>query len=543
MSSDKQAMGSADRSDEELVLAARTGDKAAFGQLVERHLPLARRVAMQMIAHQEIAWELAQEAVLEAYLSLDMLREPDHFPSWLYGIVRNVCRSYVRSQKRDFFSLEALSGGELYARYLACSPAFDPQMIVERRELANLIEVAIDSLSTKNKVAVRLFYDDQMSLQEIAAQLGTSVNVVKSRLFQARKQLQAQLADAYTPAFRQFALSMKDKKRSLAMTKISRTKISRTKISSIHAMEGALSGNYTLYLLDPAGGRVLPIWVGPHEGAQIAYFLQGKETPRPLTYRFIANLLDTLGAKLQEVRVETLKETTFYAVVKAQNGKAIHEIDARPSDALALALQMKCPIFVNEEVMAQAGQPLPQPFDEQAWLQQETERMAALARQAQTWEQKLKEDSGPTTPFLVQVVKQAGALAQASNHHYIGTEHLLLALVQDPQNGAVQALQGLGVGQAQIAEVFERLVTRGQVSPFHEPVLVPRVIQVLELAEEERHKYGQAEIGAEHLLLGILREGDGMAITILRELGVDLEQVQAQMVAALTKNNVIDTPA
>ena len=86
------------RTDSELVIAARLGDKAAFGHLVDRHLPMARRLAMRMIGNQEIAWELAQEAYIQAYLSLDKLREPASFLRWLHGIVRNVCRSHLRSQ-------------------------------------------------------------------------------------------------------------------------------------------------------------------------------------------------------------------------------------------------------------------------------------------------------------------------------------------------------------------------------------------------------------------------------------------------------------
>jgi RNA polymerase sigma-70 factor (ECF subfamily) len=85
------------RTDSELVIAARLGDKAAFGHLVDRHLPMARRLAMRMIGNQEIAWELAQAAYLQAYLSLDKLREPASFLSWQHGIVRNVCRSHLRS--------------------------------------------------------------------------------------------------------------------------------------------------------------------------------------------------------------------------------------------------------------------------------------------------------------------------------------------------------------------------------------------------------------------------------------------------------------
>lgn len=522
-----------ERSDSELVLAARTGDKAAFGVLVERHLPLARRVAMRLVAHQEIAWELAQEAVLEAYLALDMLREPGRFQSWLYGIVRNVCRSYLRSQRTSFFSLEALSGGELYsggsyagveydgveyAHYLRCGPELDPQVLVERHELSAQVKAAIESLSPKNQTASRLFYEEQLSLQEIATQLGTSVNVIKSRLFQARKQLQVRLTSTYEPTYRPFTVPMVDKEKRTSMIKI----------SAVHALEGVLADNYILYLLDTAGGRVLPIWVGPYEGMQISYLLQGRATPRPLTYKFIANLLDTLGATLQEVRVEALKETTFYAVVKAQNGKTVHELDARPSDALALALEMKSPIFVADEVMTKAGRTLPQPFDEQTWLQQETAHRTGMMRLAQDWEQKLKDESGPATPTVVQILKQAVVLAHSFNYNYIGTEHLLWALVSNQHHAAAKALNSLGVGRPQLVDSFARLVGEGQVPPLTEPVIVPRVAQVLELAEEERRALGHPEINAEHLLLGIVREGEGMAIAILRDLGVAPEQVRVR---------------
>lgn len=528
-----------EQSDSELVLAARTGDKAAFGVLVERHLPLARRVAMRMVAHQEIAWELAQEAVLEAYLALHMLREPGRFQSWLYGIVRNVCRSYLRSQKVSFFSLEALSGGELYGsrsyasvfytgveytHYVRCGLELDPQALVEKHELSAQVKAAIESLSPKNRVAIRLFYDEQLSLQEIATELGTSVNVIKSRLFQARKQLQVQLASADASTYRPSAAPMTDTEKRTSMIKI----------SAVHAIEGVLSDNYILYLLDTAGGRVLPIWVGPYEGMQISYLLQGRATPRPLTYKFIASLLDTLGAKLQEVRVESLQETTFYAVVKAQNGRTVHELDARPSDALALALQMNRPIFVADEVMAKAGRVLPQPFDEQSWLQQETAHRTGMMRLAQDWEQKLKDESGPTTPTVVQILKQAVALAHGFNHNYIGTEHLLWALVSDQQHAAAKALNSLGVGQPQLVDSFARLVGEGQVPPLTEPVIVPRVAQVLDLAEEERRALGHSEVNAEHLLLGIVREGEGMAVAILRDLGIELEQVRVRTLEAIT---------
>lgn len=516
-------MSTNEQTDKELVKATQAGDKQAFGLLVDRHLPMTRRVAMRIIANQEVAWELAQEAMLQAYLSLNNLRDGDRFASWLYGIVRNVCHDYLRSQKTVTFSLDALAGGAQVedARLFRWEP--DPQQIVEASELRQRLSAAIESLSAKNKAATQLFYDENLSLQEIALRLGTSVNVIKNRLFQSRKQLQTQLADVYKPLTNtpHFMNSTQQRKRMMI------------KISALHAIETALTGSYILYLLDTAGGRALPIWVGPYEGSQISQLLHSEAAPRPMTHRFMASLLDKLGAKLQEVRVEALKENTFYAVVKAQNGKTVQEVDARPSDALALALQMKTPIFVADAVMEKVGQPLPQPFDEQAWLRQETQHMAEMTRTAQAWVEKLKEAPSADTPNVVRILKQAQTLAQAFNHHYIGTEHLLLSLVSEQESNPAKLLQAAGASQQGVTETLARLVGRGQTPSPAEPVIVPRAVQVLELAEEERRTLGQPQIEADHILLGLIDEGHGMAMTILHELGVEPDQVQAKIRAAI----------
>src|SRR5215467_15355892 len=98
-------------SDAELLAAARKGNKEAFGYLIERYQHMTERIAQRIVGNAYIAQELAQEAVLQAYLSLDRLRNDGRFASWLYSITLNVCRNYFRSQKIDVSSLEALTGG------------------------------------------------------------------------------------------------------------------------------------------------------------------------------------------------------------------------------------------------------------------------------------------------------------------------------------------------------------------------------------------------------------------------------------------------
>ena len=87
-----------EQTDRELVTLARAGDKEAFGELLARYQPMALRIAQGMVRQEEVARELVQEAWLAAYLSLHQLRDEERFKSWLYSIVLNVCRSYVRDQ-------------------------------------------------------------------------------------------------------------------------------------------------------------------------------------------------------------------------------------------------------------------------------------------------------------------------------------------------------------------------------------------------------------------------------------------------------------
>lgn len=115
------------------------------------------------------------------------------------------------------------------------------------------------------------------------------------------------------------------------------------------------NGKTIVVLLDESGQQALPIWIGSFEGISIALGVRNLSTLRPLTFNFVASLLEALGAELEEVRVEALRDNTFYGVAKMRIGAQVKEVDARPSDALALAASTGSPIYVAEAVMEQAG--------------------------------------------------------------------------------------------------------------------------------------------------------------------------------------------
>ena len=114
------------------------------------------------------------------------------------------------------------------------------------------------------------------------------------------------------------------------------------------------------------------------------------------------------------------------------------------------------------------------------------------------------------------------------NHNYIGTEHLLLGLVREENGVAVKVLRELGVEPNQVIRAVERTVGRGERAPFGKPTLAPRTKRVIELAVDEARLMGHHYIGTEHLLLGLVREGEGIAVNVLRNLGVDLDGVRQQ---------------
>jgi uncharacterized protein len=109
-----------------------------------------------------------------------------------------------------------------------------------------------------------------------------------------------------------------------------------------------------IILRDEAGQRVLPIWVGIFEANAIALQIENIATPRPMTHDLLRNVISDLNAAVQRVVVCDLKDNTFYALIYLMvNGETV-AIDARPSDAIALALRTKAPIYVEETVIDNA---------------------------------------------------------------------------------------------------------------------------------------------------------------------------------------------
>ncbi len=108
---------------------------------------------------------------------------------------------------------------------------------------------------------------------------------------------------------------------------------------------------YVIVLEDMEKTRLVPIWIGVNEGNAIALEMQGEKFPRPLTHDLIVNIFGVLNAKIEKIVVSDLKDNSYYAMIYIQvDGKTL-SIDARPSDSLALAVRIHCPIYIEEAVL------------------------------------------------------------------------------------------------------------------------------------------------------------------------------------------------
>lgn len=115
------------------------------------------------------------------------------------------------------------------------------------------------------------------------------------------------------------------------------------------------TGRHVLLLKEVGHGRVLPIWIGPWEASAIAMRLQGMTPERPLTHDLLAAVIARLGARVDRVIIGSLTEETFHARIVLVTPDARHEMDARPSDAIALAVRLDVPIYASSEVLDRAA--------------------------------------------------------------------------------------------------------------------------------------------------------------------------------------------
>lgn len=124
--------------------------------------------------------------------------------------------------------------------------------------------------------------------------------------------------------------------------------LKRIVINEIHDQQ-------VVMLREVEGERSFPIVIGIFEATSIDRRVKGMQSPRPLTHDLLANVIEQLGGELQDIFISELREHTYYAKLRIRKEGELVEVDCRPSDAIALAVTARVPIFVNEEVLEEAA--------------------------------------------------------------------------------------------------------------------------------------------------------------------------------------------
>src|SRR5574340_172350 len=132
------------------------------------------------------------------------------------------------------------------------------------------------------------------------------------------------------------------------------------------------------------------------------------------------------------------------------------------------------------------------------------------------------------------VVVLAQEEARMLNHNYIGTEHILLGLIHEGEGVAAKSLESLGISLEAVRSQVEEIIGQGQQAPSGHIPFTPRAKKVLELSLREALQLGHNYIGTEHILLGLIREGEGVAAQVLLNLGEDLEKVRSAVIQLLS---------
>ena len=477
-------------SDENLVVRASAGDKTAFAALFERHRPVAAVLVGRVLDGRQDVEDVLQEAAVQALVCLGRLRDAARFGPWLCGIALNLSRRRVRDLARRPQVADGQPGPPL------------TEELLEDGDTAAKVRKAVDALPPGQREAVRLFYLDGLNEAEVAGELGIARSAVKSRLHKARRSLAGRLLEERGAAVPQPSLvdvDVVDVRRELAIA------------------PGA-GRAHVVVLHERAGHRALPIFIGEPEGRAMASTLTGIQTPRPMTYQMAASLVAALSGSVMEVRVVRLSENTYIAEIALDGPSGPQAVDARPSDAINLALLTGAPVRVATDVLDQWATAY-EPVDPEEYPEGAQDMRAELG----------SVPFPPTTPEqMAPDAEEALALghqeALSRSHPAVGTGHLLLALLR---HSPPERLAIAGISVAVVETGLDR--EPAALKPVPDPPLSPRLGHVLFRARRRAALRSDSRPTADDLFAALLDEPGGIAAQLLDEASVDKDAVRANI--------------
>lgn len=278
---------------------------------------------------------------------------------------------------------------------------------------------------------------------------------------------------------------------------------------------------HVILLRETDGDRVLPIWIGEPEARALDWQRRGTTPPRPMAHDLMVALLDGVDARVDRIVIERLRDNTFLATVTVVSAGAPHEVDARPSDALNLAVRADAPIQISTDVIETAGLtawpgPSETPIggnDPPPWM--------SLSQ----WRGAPREPTYTIDACSPPVLRLAAAQARHLGHDLVGSAHLLLGILADKDEPAARLLDRHGVTLVAARDALAGLpadahATRSMGDTIR---LAPAAMSAMQRASVEARRRGARRIVSMHLLLALISPG---AADTLGLGGIDLAAVR-----------------
>ena len=530
-------MAAANATDGQLVRAACAGQAASVSALIDRHWPTVHKLLARAIGNWTEAEDLAQETMLQAVTRLSELREPERFRPWLYTIALNRARLWWRRAPARRFtqSLDTLLVEKpvTVERHLTGDGA-SAEAAWEANDLARAIGRAISALPQEQHRAIVAHYVEGLKYDEIATLLAVPASTVRGRLYHARGRLRRELAQLTSEGYAEFdrppyAPSGRERPRRLAMTYVEMV------VDSIRMDIHGTSQK--VVLKEPDSDRTLPIIIGRAEAEAIALTLPGPAIPRPMSHDLMLSLVTAFGASIQEVRVTKLEQETFFAAVVITRDGQTREIDARPSDAIALALRAQVPIYVHTAVREQAkALACWMDPDPPAWPPRTDFEVPETWVEPLVWpplpdwvapetRQRLAAWAGRLTVTTVLLVQNARLWALTYGTGAVALPHVLMATLFARGNAA-RICRELGSDPENWRATIERVLVKSDQPSQVDEVWTRETVQLVERAVGAAERLGSKYLGTEHILLALVEvaaaEPESDLAKLFQALEVDL---------------------
>ena len=413
----------------------------------------------------------------------------------------------------------------------------------EANDLARAIGRAISALPQEQHRAIVAHYVEGLKYDEIATLLAVPASTVRGRLYHARGRLRRELAQLTSEGYAEFdrppyAPSGRKRPRRLAMTYVEMV------VDSIRMDIHGTSQK--VVLKEPDSDRTLPIIIGRAEAEAIVFKLQESATPRPMGHDLMLSLVTAFGASIQEVRVTKLEQGTFFAAVVLTRDGQTKEIDARPSDAIALALRTQVLIYVHTAVRAKA-EALADWIEPPAWPLRNDFEVTETWVEPPAWpplpdwvasetRQRLAAWAGKLTVTTVLLVQNVRLWAMTYGTGAVALPHALMATLSIDGNAA-RIFGGLvSDPDKSWREAIARMLVKSDQPGRDDAVWTRETVQLVERAVGAAERLGSKHLGTEHILLALVEvaeaEPESDLATLFRALELDLVGVRGAVESA-----------